>query len=224
MVSKSFGEDIAFFLYLVPIVAGIVYGVYEWYEFGPHSISMPGYAYVVVSKSPYLFLGSLVAICVGFLIELRSTPVNERTTIVSANTTRMQILAIIVLLFSLAAAISSANYNFTNGVGSFLTGRYALIFAFFLIGFSILLSPRQLVGNVKLNVAPEFVGLLVMAISPFVLYGCIKLHLPYNAASIAAIAVLAIGVAIFLSGSRLFKRKPVATQDRRQAPKIAAPA
>jgi hypothetical protein len=224
LVSKSNGEDIAFFLYLVPIVAGIAYGVYEWYEFGPHSNSMPGYAYVVVSKSPYLFLGALVAICVGFLIELRSTPVNERTTIVSANTTRMQILAIIVLVLSLAAAISASNYNLTNGVGSFLTGRYALIFAFFLIGFSILLSPRQLVGNVKLNVAPEFVGLLVMAISPFVLYGAIKLHLPYAAAGIAALAVLVIGVAIFLSGSKLFKKKSAGSPDRRQAPKIAAPA
>lgn len=224
LVSKDTGEDAAFFLYLVPIIAAIVYGVYEWYKFGPHSVSMPGFAYVVVSKDPYLFLGSLAAVCLGFIVELRSTPVAERTAIVSANTTRMQVLAIAVLVISFAAAISAAGYNVTNAVGGFLTGRYSLIFAFFLLGFSILLSPKQLIGNVKINVAPEFVGLLVMAISPFVFYGSIKLHLPYAAAGIIGLAVLVIGVVVLFSGSKIFRKKTAATPERRIAPKIAAPA
>jgi hypothetical protein len=185
---------------------------------------MPGFAYVVVSKSPYLFLGSLAAVCFGFIFELRSTATNDRAAIVSANTTRMQVLAIIVLVISLAAAISSANYDFTNGVSNFLTGRYALIFAFFLLGFSILLSPKQLVGNVKINVAPEFVGLLIMAASPFVLYGAYKLHLGFRAGAIAGLGVLIIGVVILFSGSRVFKKKPASSQNPRQAQKIAAPA
>ena len=204
--SKELGEDAAFFLYLAPLVAAVAYGVYEWYHFGPKSHSMPALAYVVVSKDPYLFLGSIAAICVGFILEVRATPFSERNNIVSANATRMQLLAVVVLIISFAAAISAAGYDVGNGAGNFLTGRYALIFAFFLLGFSILLSPKQLLGNVKMTVAPEFVGLLLMALSPFVYYGATKLNLEFPVAAGAGIAVLIIGIAVLFGGSRIFKR------------------
>jgi hypothetical protein len=206
--SKELGEDAAFFLYLAPLVAAVAYGVYEWYHFGPKSYSMPGLAYVVVSKDPYLFLGSVVAICVGFILEVRATPFSERNNIVSANTTRMQLLAVVVMIISFAAAISAAGYDIGNGAGNFLTGRYALIFAFFLLGFSILLSPKQLLGNVKMTVAPEFVGLLLMAMSPFVYYGATKFNLEFPLAAGAGIAVLIIGITVLLGGSKIFKRSP----------------
>ncbi|MDH2902114.1 MAG: hypothetical protein PXY39_14190 [archaeon] len=208
MNSKELGEDAAFFLYLAPLVAAVAYGVYEWYLFGPKSYSMPGLAYVVVSKDPYLFLGSIVAICVGFILEVRATPFSERNNIVSANTTRMQLLAVVVMIISFAAAISAAGYDIGNGAGNFLTGRYALIFAFFLLGFSILLSPKQLLGNVKMTVAPEFVGLLLMAMSPFAYYGATKLNLEFPLAAGAGIAVLIIGITVLLGGSKIFKRSP----------------
>lgn len=206
--SKELGEDAAFFLYLAPIVAAVAYGVYEWYHFGPKSYSMPALAYVVVSKDPYLFLGSIAAICLGFILEVRATPFGERNNIVSANATRMQLLAVVVLILSFAAAISAAGYDVGNGAGNFLTGRYALIFAFFLLGFSILLSPKQLLGNVKMTVAPEFVGLLLMALSPFVYYGATKLNLEFPLAAGAGIAVLIIGIAVLFGGSRIFKKPP----------------
>jgi hypothetical protein len=206
--SKDFGEDAAFFLYLAPIVAAIAYGVYEWYHFGPKSYSMPALAYVVVSKDPYLFLGSIAAVCVGFIIEVRGTPMGERVNIVSANSARMQLLAIIVLIISFAAAISTGGYNAGTGTGTFLTGRYALIFAFFLLGFSILLSPKQLLGSVKLTEAPEFIGLLLMALSPFIFYGGTKLKLPLLVAGGIGIVVLIIGIALLVGGSKIMRRSP----------------
>jgi hypothetical protein len=208
--SRDLGEDVAFFLYLVPIIASIIYGIYEWYQFGPKSHSMPGVAYVVVSKDPYLFLGALAAVCLGFIFEVRETPMNERVSVISANARRMQYLAIIVLIISFAAGISAGGYDIANGASNFLTGRYALIFAFFLIGFSVLLSPKQILGNVKITVAPEFIGLLLMALSPFVFYGATKLKLPFSFAESAGIIVLIIGIVMLVGGPRLLKRsKPI---------------
>lgn len=221
MATKESGEDVSFFLYLVPIIASIVYGVYEWYHFAPHSSSMPGPAFIVVSKDPYLFLGSIVAVCVGFIFEVRTTQLSERASVVLANATRMQLLAILVLIISLAAGISAGGYDVSAGVGNFLTGRYALIFAFFLVGFSILLSPKQLLGNARFNVAPEFVGLLLMAVSPFVVYGAIKLHAAFSLAATAGIVILIIGVIILVSGSRLFKRKPQKVSGKLAQPQAA---
>ena len=210
--SRELGEDAAFFLYLAPIVAAVAYGIYEWYHFGPKSYSMSGLAYVVVAKDPYLFLGSLAAVCAGFIFEVRGTPIGERNKIVSANATRMQLLAIVVMIISFAAGISAGGYDIGNGAINFFTGRYALIFAFFLLGFSILLSPKQLIGNVKMTVAPEFIGLLLMAVSPFVYYGATKLKAPFPIAGGAGIVVLIIGIAVLVGGFRIFKRSPTAVR------------
>jgi hypothetical protein len=210
--SDDRSEDAAFFLYLVPIAASIIYGVYEWYHFGPKSHSMPGLAYVVVSKDPYLFLGSLAAVCLGFILELRGTPINERTNAISANSKRMQILAIIVLVISYAAGISAGGYSLANGTSNFLIGRYALIFAFFLIGLSVVIAPKQILGNVKIGVVPEFIGLLLMAASPFLYYGATKLKLPFSAAASVGIIVLIIGVAVLVVGPRILKKPTKAVE------------
>jgi hypothetical protein len=207
-------EDAAFLLYLAPVIAAIVYGVIEWVRFGPRSTSMPGVAYVVVSKDPFLFLGAIICVCAGFIIELRATAVDHRQSIISMNSTRMQILAISVLIISFAAGISAAGYDLAGGAGDFLLGRYALIFAFFLLGFSILLSPKQLIGNVKISVAPEFVGMLLMAASPFVFYAALKIHVPFSAAGTLGIIVLLIGVAVVFAGPRVFRRPPKTRQEK----------
>jgi hypothetical protein len=206
MDSRERGEDGAFFLYIVPVIASIIYGIYEWFNFGPKSSSMPAVAYVVVAKNEFLFLGSIIAICIGLILEVRATPIGERANTVSANSTRMQLLAVVVLIISFAAAISAGGYNVAVGVGNFLAGRYALIFAFFLIGFSILISPKQLLGNAKATVVPEFIGLLLMALSPFVYYGATKVKLPFIVAGTSGIIVLIIGIVILVAGNRLWKR------------------
>lgn len=218
MNSRDVGEDAAFFLYLVPIVASVAYGVYEWYMVGRGSYSMPTDAYLIVSKDPYLFLLSLVAVCAAIVIEVRGTAFNERANVVSANIARMQGLAIAVLLISFAAGLSVAGYgDVAGGLVNFLTGRYALIYAFFLLGISILVSSRQFLGSVGASFIVEFIGLLLIALSPVVLYGGVKVHLSFTDSGIAALITLAIGLFLFASKGMAFarskgKQKQVASQ------------
>ncbi|MDG6906607.1 MAG: hypothetical protein JRN20_12565 [Nitrososphaerota archaeon] len=206
MLSKDQGEDIAFFLYLLPIVASIVYGIYEWYSIGRTS-AMPYLAYAIVAKSQYLFLTSLIAICAAIIVEVRTTGLPQRDLIVGDNTSRLQILAIVVLVVSLAAAISVGGYNIPNGISVFVNGRYPLIYAFFLVGISLLLSPRQILGNAKASSIPEILGLLLLVAAPVVFYLGTRVHLPFGVSAVSGLVVAIVGIALVGGGSRIFGRK-----------------
>jgi hypothetical protein len=225
MASRDIAEDVSFLLYLVPLVAGIVYGAYEW-AILPHSYDMPGLAYLIVSKSPYLFLISVIAVGVALLFEVRGTPVLERSRIIQSNSTRMQILAISVLVLSYLAAVSVAGYSFGNGAAVFIAGRYPLIFAFGLIIWSFFLNPRQLIGNARMSSFVELVGLLLVGSSPVIVYGGSKLHLGIGLSAVCAIIVGIIGLYLFFNNSKLFSAKqPVKVpQQTPQAPKTTTQA
>ena len=207
MPSKDAGEDIAFFLYLVPIVASIAYGVYEWYSVAI-TASMPPLAYLIVAKSQYLFLISLLAVCFAIIFEIRSTNLQEREAVVRANSIRLQWLAIITIIVSLAAAISAGNYNISNGLVIFVQGRYPIIYAFFLVGISLLLTPKQIVGNARVSSLPEILGMLLLVASPVIFYAGVKTSIPFAESAIGGVVVAIIGLVLLLGIASLMSKKP----------------
>lgn len=208
MPSKDAGEDIAFLLYLLPVVAAIVYGAVEW-AILPHTSSMPILAYIIVGKSQYLFLLSLISVCVAVIFEVRSVPVSERESIVRANSSRLIWLAVAVIVISLAAAYSAGGYGVGNGISVFVQGRYPLIYAFFLVGISLLLSPKQILGNAKMSALPEILGLVLLVASPLVFYLGLKAKIPFAASAAAGIVVAVIALVILLGLSdRMTRKKP----------------
>ncbi len=210
MPSKDTGEDVAFFLYLLPVVASIIYGAFEW-AILPHTSKMPVLAYVIVAKSQYLFLLSLIAICLAIIFEVRNSSIVEREGVVKANSTRLLWLAIVVLILSLAAAVSAGGYGFGNGFVVFVQGRYPLIYAFFLLGMSLLLSPKQVLGNAKMNALPEILGLVLLVASPLVFYLGLKVKIPFAASAAGGVVVAIIGLVLLLGiSTRMGKRsKPL---------------
>jgi predicted phage tail protein len=207
MPSKDSGEDIAFFLYVIPILGAIAYGIYEWATMARAS-SMPLLAYLIVSKSQYLFLVSLVAICAAIVIEVRSANVPEREGVIRENSGRLLWLAIVVLIISLAAAISVARYNVTNGFAVFIQGRYPIIYAFFMVGISLLLSPKQILGNARRSSLPEVLGMILLVASPVIFYGGLKIKLPFAASAIGAVIVAIIGLVLLLGVSSMVAKRP----------------
>jgi len=207
MSSSDLGEDAAFLLYLVPVVAAIVYGAIDWATTSGATSSMPQTAYLDVSKSPYLFLLSTIAICLAIILEVRSAAIPERIGIIQANTSRLQILAVIVLIISLVAAISAASYNVANGFLVFIDGRYAFIYAFFLIGISLLLSPRQVLGNLKIASLPDILGLLLLVASPVLFWAGLKVHLNFAASSFGGLIVGIIGFVLLFTGNTFGTKK-----------------
>jgi hypothetical protein len=204
--SKDFGEDVSFLLYLVPVVVSIIYGAVEWAVVSATS-TMSETAYLVVSKSPYLFLISLVSICLAVILEVRSANAPERNGIVEANTQRLQILAVIVLVISFLASISAGGYNLIIAISLFVAGRYAIIYAFFLIGFSVLLSPKEVLGNLRVASIPDVLGLLFVVASPVLFYLGIKVHLDFAVSALGGLIVGIIGFVLLFSEGTLFTKK-----------------
>jgi hypothetical protein len=222
--SKDFGEDAAFLLYLVPVVISIIYGIVQW-AITAKTSSMPGSAYLIVSKSPYLFLISLVAICLAIILEVRSAAVPDRSGIVEANTTRLQTLAVVVLVVSLLAGISAGGYDLATGFSYFVAGRYALIYAFFLIGISLLLAPKEVLGNFRIASVPDILGLLLVVGSPILFYLGLKVHLSFTVSTIGGLIVGIIGF-VLLFGGGIFtgkKQTPAAPQKQPASSGVVAP-
>jgi hypothetical protein len=216
MSSKDTGEDIAFFLYLIPIIAGIVYGAYEWNSLAK-TATMPLLAYVVVAKSQYLFLLSLIAICLAIIVEVRWANPSEREGIVKSNAGRLQWLAVVVLLLSLAAALNVANYNFSNAFAVFVQGRYPIVYAFFLVGISVLLSPKQIIGNAKMSSLPEILGMVLLVASPVIFYGALKLKLPFAASAVGGVIVAILGLVLLIGFTSFLGKRQKSVEQTQHA-------
>jgi len=215
MPSKDFGEDVAFILYLVPVVISIIYGAVEWATTAASS-TMPQSSYLIVSKSPYLFLISLVAICVGIILELRSADTTERNGLIEANTRRLQILAVVVLVVSFLAAFSAGSYNLATAFSLFVNGRYALIFAFFLIGLSLLLSPKEVLGNLRVASIPDILGMLLLVGAPVLFYAGLRIHLSFTISAIGALIVGIIGFLLLFNESSFIGKKQTKPKEVKQ--------
>lgn len=218
MPSKDFGEDVSFLLYFVPVVVAIIYGAVEWAVTAATS-TMPEDAYLTVSKSPYLFLISVVAICLAIVFEVRSAAMPERGGIIEANTQRLQFLAVIVLVVSFIASISAGSYNLLIAVSLFISGRYTFIFAFFLLGISVLLNPKEILGNLKVSSLPDVLGLLLIVASPVLFYAGLKVHLSFAASSIGGLIVGVIGLVLLLTGPNFLGKKtavPATSEQKKQ--------
>lgn len=210
MNSRELGEDISFFLYLVPVVAGIVYFAYEWYVAAQSSSNTIGLAYLIVSKSPYLFLLSVVAVCAAIIMEVRTANAADRETVIQSNSYRLLILAVVVLIASFIGAYSLSGNDFGIASALFVAGREVFIFAFLLILISIFLNPKEVYGNARLNSLPEVIGLVLLAASPALFYVSLKASISYAASSILGLVAFVIGLTL-VSWSRLEKRKQVVT-------------
>jgi hypothetical protein len=215
MSSKDFGEDVAFLLYLVPVVASILYGIADWISTAKSS-TMPTAAYLDVAKSPYLFLISVVAICLAVILEVRSTNSPERNGIVQANISRMQILAVVVLVISFLAAFSAGSYDVGNAFSLFVNGRYALIYAFFLIGISLLLAPKQVLGNLKVASIPDLLGLILLVLSPVLFYLAIRVHLHISESAIGSLIVGIVGFVLLFLGPTFGTKKTAQTSQQKK--------
>lgn len=216
MPSKDFGEDAAFLLYLAPVVISIIYGAVQW-AVTAKSSTMPVEAYLIVAKSPYLFLISLAAILLAIMLEVRSTDVADRSGIVEANIRRLQILAVVVLIISFLAALDAGGSNFTESISLFVNGRYPIIYSFFLIGLSLLLAPREVFGNLRVASIPDLLGMLLVVASPVLLYLGTRIHLDFTITAVGSLIVGIIGMVLLFNEKLLTPKKPAQQPQQKQS-------
>jgi hypothetical protein len=210
--NEDIAEDVPFLLYLFPTLASIVYGILEWYVIGGgfKSWSMPVNAFITVSKSQYLFLGSISAILIAIYVEVRLSGKERAFKIITDNSRRLEWLALITLVISFAASESVASYSPDLSVAAvyFMEGRYALIFSLFLILIAFLIMPATTMEFKEMVRPRELASLAILVISPFVYFLGYRFGYGIPAAGVSILLVA-------LGGSSLY----FALRPKREEPK-----
>lgn len=167
MSSKGRYEDASTLLLLVPFIASGLYGLYLWATTGFSSI-LPTSVYLTVTRDPYLFLLSTLAVFVGVMLDLRGTDRPARRDRLSWLGAYLQKTAAACFVLSLLMAWYSSGFVDVSGAAEdFLVGRYSLVFPALLFLFSYLVNPSLKLGGAA---SLRFAGFIAMLAVPAVVY------------------------------------------------------
>lgn len=140
MSSKERVQDAAFLLFLVPFAVSVIYAIYLWALSGI-SATLPQPVFLQVAESPYVFLVGFLAVVLGATIDVVSEEVPKRKQKLVEESGRLQVLAVVALVFAALCAWYAAGFDPGAGVGNLLQGRYAIIFPVLVLALSFLMLP-----------------------------------------------------------------------------------
>ena len=200
-------EDTSFLLFVLPIIVSGAFAVYGAVTSSAFTIE----TYVAVTSNSIVFLISVVAVSAGTLLELYYSSPNLRSRKLDDNARRMQRLAIITLMLSLAAAlVAIRSASLPLYLGTFLAGRYPILYSALLVFLSFLIVVPVRLGNVGKSAAPSAVSVILLLAAPIVYFvgsgGSIAFEIRAGGATVLLVLGL---VLITYANRRLFERKTV---------------
>ena len=95
-------DDFSYFLFFLPIIASGILTIIATLEFSTFNTQV----YLAVTRNSYLFIFSIAIVCAATILELKYSSENAKYTL-NKNSSRMQILAISVLLLSAFGSLFS---------------------------------------------------------------------------------------------------------------------
>ncbi|HJN57671.1 MAG: hypothetical protein QF812_03610 [Nitrososphaerales archaeon] len=192
-------ENISFILYLVPLISSTIYAISLWTSEGLSS-TLPETVYLSVTKDPYLFLISFLAICCAVLIEVFGSSKESRLSRIETNSKQIQILAVISFSAAVLSVWSTIGYSFdiSRTLQILLAGRYALIFPLMLFILAFLLNTSLKFNLLSFNNLMKNASFILMIASPLIFYGLWRIHVPWEGIISITLIILIIGVALIL--------------------------
>ncbi|MDP6641566.1 MAG: hypothetical protein QF381_03930 [Nitrososphaerales archaeon] len=192
-------ENISFILYLVPLISSTIYAISLWTSEGLSS-TLPETVYLSVTKDPYLFLISFLAICCAVLIEVFGSSKESRLSRIETNSKQIQILAVISFSAAVLSVWSTIGYSFdiSRTLQILLAGRYALIFPLMLFILAFLLNTSLKFNLLSFNNLMKNASFILMIASPLIFYGLWRIHVPWEGIISITLITLIIGVALIL--------------------------
>ncbi len=192
-------ENISFILYLVPLISSTIYAISLWTSEGLSS-TLPETVYLSVTKDPYLFLISFLAICCAVLIEVFGSSKESRLSRIETNSKQIQILAVISFSAAVLSVWSTIGYSFdiSRILQILLAGRYALIFPLMLFILAFLLNTSLKFNLLSFNNLMKNASFILMIASPLIFYGLWRIHVPWEGIISITLITLIIGVALIL--------------------------
>jgi carbon starvation protein CstA len=189
-------EDFSYFLFFLPIIASGILTIIATLEFSTFNTQV----YLAVTRNSYLFIFSIAIVCAATILELKYSSDDAKSTL-NKNSSRMQILAISVLLLSAFGSLfslgsDSSSYNFLI---LFVSARFPLMFSALLI---ILSSFITFQFRTDVNVQGSFksiIGLVVLILSPVYLYVGHTIQLSSSILFVTSFSLVIIGLGLLLN-------------------------
>jgi len=198
MSSRGRYEDASTLLFLVPFIASGAYAIYLWVTAGLTTI-LPPAVYLEVTRDPYVFLVSALAIFVAVMLDLRGTdPQNRRDRLAWVSGYLQKTAAACFILSLLMAWYANGFVGVSGAAEDFVVGRYSIVFPALLVLFSYFVNPSLRLGGAA---SLRFVGFLAMIAVPAVVYEVGKRNSVVGLGSAAV--VMALGLYLLLrTGSK----------------------
>lgn len=200
-------EDASFLLFILPIFVSGAYAIYG----AVTSSAFTAETYVAVTSNSIVFLIAVVAVCAGTLIELYYSSPDVRSRKLDENARRMQRLAIITLILSLAAAlVAIRSASLPLYLGTFLAGRYPILYSALLVSLSFLIVVPVRIGNVGKSAALTALSVILLLAAPIVYFVGSGGSIAFEIRAAGATALLILGLALIVYTNRgLFEKKTV---------------
>ncbi len=208
MATKSSSiEDTSFLLFILPIIVSGAYAIYS----AVTSSAFTAETYVAVTSNSIVFLIAVAAVCAGTLIELYYSPPDARGRKLDENARRMQRLAIITLILSLAAALAAIrSASLPAYLGTFLAGRYPILYSALLVFLSFLIVVPVRIGNVGKSALPTALSVILLLAAPIAYFVGSGGSIAFEIRATSATILLILGLVLIIYTNRgLFERKTV---------------
>jgi hypothetical protein len=193
MSDRGYSEDASALLYLVPFAASGVYLLYLWFKAGVSAV-VPSSAYLTVTRDPYLFMASSLAVMLGLAIDVGSAGTEGRPAKLASAGDLLQQMAAAVLVLALFFSWYSNGFTDISGAATdFIVGRYGLVFPAVLFLLSYLITARFSFESLR---RPYVLGILAMLLVPVSLFELGKRNVVLGL--LVSLALLAVGLALFL--------------------------
>ena len=204
MESKSSGiEDASFVLFLLPIVLSGIYAIYSAITSSAFKVDN----YIAVTGNPIIFIIAIVWICSGLLLEIYYSPPDMRSKKVNENSRRMQRLAITILVLTvLATLVALGAAPLPIILGTFLAGRYPILFSALLVflSFLIVVPFKFQMGK---NEATNALSVTLLVLSPIAYFVGSGGSIPFEPRAAAAVVLLIFGLLLTARGNRAIFEK-----------------
>ncbi|HEY4673667.1 MAG TPA: hypothetical protein VIH03_05835 [Nitrososphaerales archaeon] len=205
MESKSSGiEDASFILFLLPIAVSGIYAIYSAITSSAFKVDN----YIAVTGNPIIFIIAIVSICAALLLEIYYSPADMRSKKVSENARRMQRLAIATLVLTvLATLVALGAAPLPIILGTFLAGRFPILFAALLVFLSFLIVvPFKF--QMDKNAATNALSIILLILSPIAYFVGSGGSIPFEPRAAAAVALLIFGLLLIARSNRaIFENK-----------------
>ncbi|MBM3897424.1 MAG: hypothetical protein FJ358_02720 [Thaumarchaeota archaeon] len=205
MESKSSGiEDASFILFLLPVAVSGIFAIYTAITSSAFNVD----TYIAITSNPIIFIIAIVSVCTALLLEIYYSPPDIRSKKVNVNARRMQRLAIVTLVLTILAALFAlGTAPLPLILGTFLAGRYPILFSALLVFLSFLIVvPFKF--QMDKNASANTIAIILLVLSPITYFIGSGGSIPFEPRAAAAAALLILGLLLIVQNNKnMFENK-----------------